>query len=144
MNIFPLNKDVYRDAVQMIIRYYKEYKNEITHIVEAEKILQNPNNKTIVFVNNVNKLVGMYVYHENNNNYFVHLFILDPCVRGTKMGYKFWKDMVDRLDNKPALISVIKKNKNIRNLISKRGKYLGSYLSKENEEIEYYNLSFKG
>jgi len=144
VNIFPLNKDVYRETAQMIVRYYKEYKNEITHVIEAEKILKDTNNTTIVAVNNVNKLIGIYSYHENKNNYFVHLFILDPCVRGTKTGYKIWKDMVNRLSSKPALISVIKNNNNIRKLISKRGKYIGSYLSKENEEIEYYNLSFKG
>ena len=143
IEITYLQKGYFYDTANLIMKYYKEYKNEIIHRVEAENILKNKDNITKIAINKVNKVIGCYVYQKTDENYFIHVFILDPIVRKTKQGYLIWKHMNQEMKDKPAIISVIRKNLPITSLIAKRGHKIGTYLSLDGETIDYYNLTFK-
>jgi GNAT superfamily N-acetyltransferase len=141
--IRELDKTTFNDAVLLVMRYFKEYQGHMIHRIEAEEILKDLRHQSYVLL--VEGYVrGLYVYEETPDTYAVKVFILDPLVRRKKIGYQLWKDLNERLRDRPALIPIIRDNKNVANLIRKRGRLVGVYLSKTGEVLEYYNLSFKG
>ena len=143
LHIKPVDKHTFNEAVRLIMLFMKEHKHMMINRVEAQRILQQPFNKTYVLVVNHN-VRGVYVYEDSENIYTIKAFILDSLVRQKKTGYALWRHMVQKLNDRPALISVIENNKNVKGLIKKRGKYIGTYLDEDGETIEFYNLSFKG
>jgi len=141
--ISPINKYTYNESVQLIQRFFKEFKGELINRVEAEQILKNPKNNTIVLTVEDN-VRGLYVYEETSDIYIIKAFILHPLVRQKKIGYSLWKQMNEQLKDKPAIIGIVRKNKNINSIIKKRGHYIGSGLDADFDTIDYYNLTFKG
>jgi len=137
-----LDKTSYTDSVRLLQLFYKEYKGELIHRIEAEQLLQRKDYQTIVLLVE-NEVRGLYSYKPTSDVYLIASFILDPRVRRKKIGYTLWKDMIKRFNNKPAIIGIIRENKVIENIIKKRGYYIGSGLDVENNTIDYYNLTYK-
>jgi len=143
IEIVSLDKYVFNDSVKLLQRFYKEFKGELIHRIEAEEILKNPNNQTYVLLVE-NEVRGLYVFQPFNEVYIVKAFILHPLVRRTKTGYRLWKHMKEKLSKKPAIIGIIRNNNLIKSIIKKRGHYIGSGLDNEGHALDFYNLSFKG
>jgi len=137
-----LDKTSYNDSVRLLQLFYKEYKGELIHRIEAEQLLQRKDYETIVLLVE-NEVRGLYSYKPNSEVYLIGAFILDPRVRRKKIGFTLWRDMIKRLGGKPAIIGIIRENKVIESIIKKRGHYVGSGLDMENNTIDYYNLTFK-
>ena len=142
VEIKELDKYTFNDSIQLLQRFYKEHKGELIHRVEAESILKNPNNKTIVLTIDGN-VRGLYTYEDAGEVYLVRAFVLHPLVRKKKIGYTLWKEMNERLKAKPAIIGIIKRNEAIRNIIRKRGHFIGVGIDNDLQELEFYNLTFK-
>jgi len=137
-----LDKYNYNEAVKLLQRYHKEYKNELIHRLEAEEILKFSNNITKILIVEGN-VRGLYIYENAGDIYYIKAFILDPLVRRKKIGYTLWREMNEHLKDKPAIIGIIRNNDPIKNIIQKRGHYIGSGLSDELDTLDYYNLTFK-
>jgi len=137
-----INRHTYNDCVKLLQRFYKEYKGELIHRIEAEHLLQEKDMLTYVLVVE-NEVRGLYMYTMIESIYSVVAFILDPLVRQKKIGYMLWKDMVEKLSEKPAIIGIIRTNKSANSIVKKRGHYVGSGLDDEKNTVDYYNLTFK-
>jgi len=141
--IKQIDKYTYNESVQLIQRFFKEFKGELINKIEAEHILKNSKNKTVVLIVEGN-VRGLYTFEETNEIYIIKAFILHPLVRQKKLGYKLWKHMNDKLKNKPAIIGIVRNNAAINSIIKKRGHYIGSGIDADFDTIDYYNLTFKG
>ena len=143
IEIKQMDKYTYNESVQLIQRFFKEFKDELINRIEAEEILKNPKNKTMVLTIEGN-VRGIYTFEESSGVYIIKAFILHPLVRQKKVGYKLWKHMNEKLKDKPAIIGIVRNNSNINSIIKKRGHYIGSGIDADFDTIDYYNLTFKG
>jgi hypothetical protein len=141
--IEPLDKYSFNDAIKLLQLYYKEYEDSLLNRIEAEMILKDKENITYTLIVE-NEVKGLYIYRDNGSVYSVVSFVLHPTVRQKKVGYMLWKHINEKLENKPAIIGVVRTNSHINSIVKKRGHYIGSGLDNEDHTIDYYNLTFKG
>lgn len=138
--ITHLNKTNFNDATTLISAIMKD--NGIRYKrAEAVAYLSSHDDKTMILeINDVT--MGMYAYSEHPNSYTLNFFALNPYARKSKLGYKMYLDMKGRLKGKPVIVPVHSENKDMINIVKKRGIFIGRFNTVSNKTIDYFSIDF--
>lgn len=133
----------FHDAVNLAFATLRVDSPDTYMRADAEKVLIG-DKETITRVLEVEgKVLGVYSYKEGPNGYSLALFALSPVIQRTRIAYSLYKDMKERLNDKPVLFAVYKGNTQMDTLIKKRATKLGTSPTKSGRSISYYSLFFQ-
>ena len=135
--ITTLNRVNFHEVVTLMWRVMNEGIGEgLYKRAQAEEYIKNNNNNIAVLEIN-DEVMGMYSFSDNPNIYTLNFFALNPIVRSSRSGYKLFLDMKKRLNRKPVIIPLYTHNKIIKDIVSKRGIFIGRFKAEGNKLIFY-------
>jgi len=144
VTITKLNKLNFHDVVTLMWRIMNEGEGEGSYKrVKAEEYIKN-NAENVRVLEASGEVLGMYSYSDNPNIYTLNFFALSPIVRGKRAGYRLFIDLKRRLVRKPVIIPLYNHNELIKDIVKRRGTFIGRYKAEGNSILDYYSVAFDG
>lgn len=141
LKITKIDKYSFNDAATLIAASMAETSVQYTRS-QAVAFLAEHGDTTIVLTIN-EATMGVYSYTDDPNIYILNFFALNPLVRRKTSGYSLYKDMAERLKDKPVIAPVHTENSPMINVVKSRGVFLGRFPSVDGLSLDYYSINFQ-
>jgi len=139
--ICNLTKTNFHDVVSLVKETIGRADPMAYSRMEAENFVKEYQETTRVLEVN-GQVMGAYSYSESPNSYGLNFFALTKLARKTKPAFKLYLDMKNRLVDRPVMATVYADNKDMVDVVARRGTYIGSSPSKNGTVVSYYSFMF--
>ena len=139
--ICSLNKTNFHDVVSLVKETIGRADPMAYSRMEAENFVKEYQDTTRVLEVN-GRVMGAYSYSESPNSYGLNFFALNQYARKTKAAFKLYLDMKNRLTDRPVMATVYADNKDMIDVVSRRGTLIGSAPAKNGTVVSYYSFLF--